>query len=206
VPAVLSLASSNVDVAALPQKKLGDLSTSDVAAIGRHAHSAVTGASEWVAPSVAPAADVLPSGDLVPFTTKVDPAGRQRSEQQGAVTKTAAYPLAQLAAHLSPTPVSRQSFATVVQRRHQPEDAALAHRAGSAPSPVDTAHVPALPPLQPAGSSDSSVHGGGGGSGGSGGMQIPFAHPLGTGFVMTGPSSTPRPTAGPGRQPGTSPD
>ena len=205
VPSVLSSASS--DVTAVPRTELDGLSA-DITAIDRHAHNTVTGAGKGISPSVVPAADVLPRGDLVPLTAKVDPAERQQPKRQGAVTKMAAYPSAHLTARVSPTPSrSQQSFTTVAQRRHMSDDAALGYPTGSTPSPVDAGHhSPALPPLQPASSSDSSVHSGGSVAGGSGGMQFTFAHPLGTGFVMAGPSNTPRLSAGPGCQPGTSPD
>jgi hypothetical protein len=205
LPSVLSWASS--DMTAVPQTKLDGLSTPDVAATGRHARIAVTGVGELVATSVTPAADVLSRGDLVPLAAKVGIAGRQQPGRQGAVTKGAASPSAHTAAQVSPALARpRQSFATAVQRRHLSEDVALAHRAGSRQAPADGGHhSPALPPLQPAGSPDSGVHGGVGVASGSG-MQVPFTHLLGKSFIMAGVSSTPRLTAGPGRQPGTSPD
>lgn len=210
VPSVPSLLLASSDVTTVPQKSLDELATPDATAIGRHAHIAVRGAGQSVAPSVVSASDVLPHGDLVPLVARVDPAGRQQSKQQSAVTKMASHPSAHTAAHVSPAKSrSRQSFAAVA-RRHVPENAALAHRAGSTPSSVDVNHhssaSSALPPLQPAGSSDSSVRGGGGVAGAASGMQIPYTHPLANGGFLAGASSTPLLTTGPGRQPGTSPD
>jgi hypothetical protein len=210
VPSALSAVSS--DVSAVVPTKVGSLSTPDLHAVATQVRHTVTGVGERVAPSVVPAAALVPHTDLVPLAVHVVQIGPQRAGQPAAAKPATAHPSAHTARRVGPAPSrARQPF---VAQHRQVSDSRVSYGAtplpgpaGSSPSPVDVDHhSPALPPLQPAGSSDSSAHGAGGVAGGPGGAQIPFTHVLGDGLTMAGTSSTPRLAAGPGRQPGTSPD
>jgi hypothetical protein len=218
VPGVPSLLSSvTSDVTAVAPKKLDTLSVPDLAAVGRQAHRAVTDVSERVAPSVAPAADLVPHTDLLPLTERVVPAVTDLTTKptsnptttDRAIDNAVARPSTQQATRVSPAPApTRQPVGAVGRHRHVSQGAAPTPRpAGSTSSPSGVGHhSPALPPLQPAGSSDSSMHGGTGTAGGTGGAQIPCTHFVADGLTMADTSNTPRIAAGPGRAPGTSPD
>jgi hypothetical protein len=216
VPSALSSVSSDVStVSAVVPRKLGSLSTPDISTVSGQVRHAVRSVGTRVAPSVVPAADLVPHTDLVPLAVHVVQVGTQPATKPAATRVPAEQAAAHRSAHTvrraasAPSP-ARQPFVT----QHQHVDrllsagaTSLPGPAGSTPSPVDVDHhSPALPPLQPAGSSDASAHGAGGVAGGSGGAHVPSTHVLGTGLTMAGTSSTPRLAAGPGRAPGTSPD
>jgi hypothetical protein len=219
VPSVLSSVTS--DVTAVAPKKLGTLAVPDLAAVGKQAHHVVNDLSDRVVPSVAPATDLVPHTDLLPLAERVVPAVAHLDTKPTTTTtakpttmstpvhQATAHPLAHKATRVSPAPSwSRQPFVPVVQHRHVAQGSAPMPRpADSTPSPAGVGHhSPALPPLQPAGSSDSSGHGGTSTTGSTGGAQIPCTNLVADGLTMADTSSTPRITAGPGRQPGTSPD
>jgi hypothetical protein len=207
VPSVLSSVSS--DATAVIPKKIDGLSTSDLSAVGRRATVAVKDVGERVAPAVTPAADLVTHTNLAPLAAQVVRAVTHHVAKQPAITKVTAHPSAHTVHRMRPA-LSRphQPLVAVVQHRHLSQSVAPSPRpASSTPSPVRVGHhAPVLPPLQPAGSSDSSGHGGGSVTGGPGGAQIRFTHVIGEGLATADTSSSPRIAAGPGRQPGTSPD
>jgi hypothetical protein len=195
------LPSVSPDVLTAAPKRLVDLSTSDVNALGAQAHAVVSAIGERVAPVAAPA------GSLLPPAARVVPAVQTRS-----ATKPNAAPVVdrlsvQPAAVVSTGSRTREPVIAVAPPRHP--------SASPAPAPVPAVRTsapnggrysPVLPPLQPTGSPDSSAHGAAGPAGGSGGAQLTFAHSLGGGLAMADAPNPPRLTAGPGEQPGTSPD
>ncbi len=217
VPSVLSsvaadptAASVTSDVAAVTPKQVEQLAVSSLSAVGKQAHGTVTEVSQRVAPSVIPAADLVKHTDLVPLATRVVPTGTRPATKDAAATQAGPRPSAHPVRRVSPALSQpwRPFFVVVQHHRHVSQSATPRPRsAGATPSPVGVDHhSPAMPPLQPAGSSDSSAHSGGGVAGGPGGAQVRCTHFLGDGLTMADTSSTPRIAAGPGRQPGTSPD
>jgi hypothetical protein len=221
--AAASVTSVTSDVAAVTPKKVAKAAVSSLSAVGKQAHTAVTQVTDRVAPSVLPATELVKHTDLVPLATRLvstatQPVTKQLTTpdtKQVAATKAVTKAVTQATTKATPEVTPKQPVHqvpsrpfVVVQHRHVAQSAApQSHATSGSPSPAGVGHhSPAMPPLQPAGSSNSSAHSGGGVAGGPGGAQVRFTHVLGAGLTMADTSSTPRIAAGPGRQPGTSPD
>jgi hypothetical protein len=209
-------ASVTTDVAAAP-KKVEKAAVATVSTVGKQAHRSVTQVTDRVAPSMLPATELVKHTDLVPLATRLVSTATQPVTKQlttpdtkhAAATKAAAKAAPKPSAHpVRPVSPAPSRLFAVVQHRHVAQSATpQSHSTGGTSSPAGAGHhSPAMPPLQPAGSSNSSAHSGGGVAGGPGGAQVRFTHVLGAGLTMADTSSAPRIAAGPGRQPGTSPD